>query len=154
MNDLRLAFRQMAKAPGFTAIIVLTLALGIGACTAIYSAIDRIVLHPYDDPATERNVYLRSVRLPQRIDAGMSLSDFRDLEMQATSFEFMACHRLQQVTLTGTDEPLRLRGALVTPRYFDIFGIKLALGRAFLPEEFVAGKDNVVILRHACWQRV
>jgi putative ABC transport system permease protein len=154
MNDLRFAFGQFTKAPGFTAIIVLTLALGIGACTAVYSALDSIVLHPYDDPATARNVYLRAIRLPQRADAaGLSFQDFQELEMRATSFEFMAYHTgSDYVTLTGMGEPLRLRGAKVTPRYFDMFGIKVARGRAFLPEEFAAGKDNVVILRHAFWQ--
>jgi predicted permease len=154
LSDIRLAFRQMAKVPGFTAIIVLTLALGIGACTAIYSALDRVVLRPYDDPATERNVYLRSVRLSQGGDAGVSFPDFTDVEMQAKSFEFMAHRVLRFVTLTGSDEPLRLMGAKVTSRHFDMFGMKLALGRAFLPEEFVTGKDNVVILRHAFWQRM
>ena len=153
INDLKLAFRQLAKAPGFTAIIVLTLALGIGACTAIYSALDSVVLNPYDDPATERNIFLRSVKLAQGVESGLSVSDFLDLEKQATSFEFMAYDAWGRVTLTGTDEPQRLTRSLVTPRYFDIFGITLALGRPFLPDEYMAGRDNVLVLSHDCWQR-
>jgi putative ABC transport system permease protein len=153
LSDLRFAFRQIAKAPGFTAIIVLTLALSIGACTAIYSALDSIVLHPFDDPNTARNISVRSIKLPEGTDRGVSFPDFLDLEKQAASFEFMAQHGGGRVLLTGIDEPLQLRRTLTTQRYFDIFGINMALGRSFLPEEFVAGNDAVVIFNHSFWQR-
>jgi putative ABC transport system permease protein len=153
LSDLRFAFRQLAKAPGFTAIIVLTLALSIGACTAIYSALDSIVLRPYDDPATERNVFLHSIKLPERIERGVSFPDFLDLEKQATSFEFMAQHRGGAVLLTGIGEPLEIQRRRATQRFFDLYGIKMALGRAFAPEEFVSGRDNVTVLTHALWQR-
>ena len=131
LSDLRLAFRQMAKAPGFTGIIVLTLALSIGACTAIYSALDRIVLNPFDDPATKRNLDIRSVKLPERTEGGLSYPDFIDLEKRATSFEFMVHFTTSDINLTGTAEPMRLRRNVSTPGFFEMFGIKLALGRAF-----------------------
>jgi hypothetical protein len=153
MNDLRFAFRQFAKDPGFTAIIVLTLALSIGACTAIYSALDRIVLNPFDDPATKRNVSIRSVKLPQRVEGGISFPDFLDLGKMATSFEMLVLNSRNEVNLLGAHEPLRVGRNLNTPGYFDILGIKLTMGRTFLPEEYFSGKDNVIVLSYGCWQR-
>jgi hypothetical protein len=90
LADLRFAFRQLTKTLGFTAIVVLTLALAIGACTAIYSALDSIVLRPFDDPDTARNVLLRSTRMPQGIEDSVSDPDFHDIARQAKSFEFVA----------------------------------------------------------------
>ena len=154
LSDLRFAFRQLAKTPGFTAIVVVTLALSIGACTAIYSALDNIVLRPYDDPETNRNVWVDSVKLSSRTEGGVSAPDFTDLERQAKSFEIIAQHSGSYFNITGSGEPLRFRRIHVTPHYFDILGLKMALGRAFLPEEFVAGNDQVMVLGHGCWQRV
>jgi putative ABC transport system permease protein len=153
VSDFRCALRQISKAPGFTAVIVLTLALAIGACTAIYSALDRIVLNPYDDPATKRNVVLRSIKLSERLDGGLSLPDYFDLEQQATSFEFMAYHAGGEVNVIANDEALRLNRRRVTQHYFNLLGIPLAVGRGFMPEEFVDGKDNVVVISYGCWQR-
>src|SRR5687768_3390914 len=136
LSDLRFAFRQMAKAPGLTAVIVLTLALSIGACTAIYTAIDRIVLHTFVDPVTRRNVSLLSVKLPQRTEGGLSFPDFLDLANQATSFELIAHHNSHPVNLTGAGEALQVRREWSTPDYFDVVGIKLALGRGFRANEF------------------
>jgi hypothetical protein len=93
------------KLRAFTAIIVLTLALSIGACTAIYSALDSIVLHPYDDPATERNVILRSVKLSERVDRGFILTGFRRSGKAG-----------DVVRVRGA---LQLRQTVSTPRYFD-----------------------------------
>src|SRR5688500_14239986 len=153
ISDVRLAVRQMAKAPGFTAIIVLTLALSIGACTAIYSALDRIVLDPFYNPATQRNVYLRSVRLPDGVDGGVSYPDFLDLAKRATSFELMVHHSPRWVKFTGTSEARQLQRMEATPGFFDIYGVKMALGRTFQPDEFVLGKNNVVVLSYSFWQR-
>lgn len=154
LTDLRFAFRQFAKAPGLAVTIVLTLALSIGACTAIYSALDAMVLNPFDDPATKRNVLLRSLKLPHGVEGGLSYRDFLELRTQVTSFESMVHFTFGEANLIGPTEPHGLRRYITTAGYFEILGIKMALGRTFLPEEHVPGNGNVVILSHGTWQRV
>jgi predicted permease len=154
LSDLRFALRQLAKTPGFTAIVVLTLALAIGACTAIYSALDSIVLRPFDDPDTARNVVLRSVQMPQGIEASVSDPDFHDIARQAKSFEFVARSFPSTVIATGIGDPVRLRRMNASERWFDVFGVRMALGRAFRPEEFVRGNTSFAILSHGTWQRL
>lgn len=154
MNDLRYALRQLAKAPGFTAAAVLTLALGIGACTAIFSVVNGVLLRPLDFPEPERLVMLKEMQLPEYPEFSLSPPNFLDWEKQLKSFASIAAYSGAALNLTGEGEPQRLVGVKATAHYFDVYGIKPLLGRAFLPEEDAPGKNRVVVLSHPLWQRL
>ncbi|MBA3961835.1 MAG: ABC transporter permease [Chthoniobacterales bacterium] len=154
MNDLRYAFRQLIKSPGFTAVAILTLALGIGACTAIFSVVNGVLLQPLDYPQPDRIVVVRETNLPQFPDFSISPPNFLDWQKQAKSFSALAAYGNKQLNLTGEGEPQRLAGLKATASYFDVFGVRPLLGRAFLPEEDAPGKSHVVVLSHPLWERV
>lgn len=154
MNDLRYAFRQFVRSPGFTAIAILTLALGIGACAAIFSVVNGVLLRPLDYPQPERLVVLRETQLPQFPEFSISPPNYLDWEKQTKSYEYLAAYASETLNFTGEREPQRLVGVKATADYFDVYGIRPALGRTFLPEEDVPGKNHVVVLSHPFWQRV
>lgn len=153
MHDLRFALRQLLKSPGFTLTAVLTLALGIGACTAIFSVVNGVLLRPLDYPEPDRIVVVKESNLPAYPEFSVSPPNFLDWQKQAKSFASLAAVGGQALNLTGDREPQRLIGAKITAQYFDVYGIKPILGRAFLPEEDAPGRNHVVILSHAFWQR-
>lgn len=154
MNDLRYAFRQLIKAPSFTAVAILTLALGIGACTAIFSVVNTVLLRPldYSDPA--RIVVIRETQLPQFPEFSVSPPNYLDWAKQTKSYDFLAAYSGAGMNLTGDGEPQRLVGVKATAHYFDVYGVKPALGRMLLPEEDAPGKNHVVVLSYPFWQRV
>ena len=154
LADLRYALRQLAKSPGFTAVAVLTLALGIGACTAIFSVVDGVLLRPLDYAQPDRIVVVRSSAPPEFPEFSVSPPDFLDWEKQARSFSHLAAATGASLNLTGDGEPQRLNGIKVTARYFDVYGVQPALGRTFLPGEDAAGKSHVAVLSYPCWQRL
>ena len=154
MQDLRFALRQLLKAPGFTAVAVLTLGLGIGACTAIFSVLNGVLLRPLDFPEPERIMVLRETNLPEFSEFTVSPPNYLDWEKQLKSFESIAAYNGAALNLTGDGEPQRLVGVKATARYFDVYGIKPVLGRTFLPAEDAVGKEKVVVLSHPLWQRV
>jgi len=153
VQDLRFGARVLRKSPGFTAVAVLTLGLGIGANTAIFSLVDGILLRPlpYADPG-RIVVFLQSYPSVGLTRWGISQYLFASFREQAQSFERSAAHSSVGVTLTGLDEPLRLQAALVTAGFFQVLGVNPALGRTFLPEEDVRGKNTVCILSHRQWR--
>ena len=153
-NDIRFAFRTLIKSPGFTAIAVLTLALGIGACAAIFSVVNGVLLQPLDFPQPDRIVVIKETNLPQFPEFSVSPPDFLDWEKQTKSYAYLAAYSGAQINLTGEGEPQRLVGVKATAHYFDVYGIKPVLGRAFLPEEDAPGKEHVVVLSNPFWQRV
>ncbi len=153
LSDLRFALRSLARAPGFVGVVVLTLALGIAACTALFSVVDGVLLRPLPYPAPGRLVVIRSTQLPAFPEFAASPPDFIDWERQATSFAGMAAFTGQPLILTGQAEPLRLKGLRVTRDYFRVYGVRPVLGRAFRPDEDLPGKNQVVILSYAYWQR-
>ena len=153
-NDIRFAFRTLLKSPGFTAIAVLTLALGIGACAAIFSVVNGVLLQPLDYSQPDRIVVMRETNLPQFSEFSVSPPNFLDWEKQTKSYSHLAAYSGAQTNLTGEGEPQRLVGVKATAHYFDVYGIKPVLGRAFLPEEDAPGKDHVVVLSNPFWQRV
>jgi putative ABC transport system permease protein len=153
MNDLRFAFRRLLQNPGFTAVAVLTLALGIGATTAIFSVVHAVVLRPLPFPESERLVALWT-QTPQIDRLPMAAANHRDLKSQSTVFEDIAILRgVANYNLTGDGEPERLLAASVPANLFPLLRVKPALGRGFTEEENQPGQDRVVILSHGFWQR-
>src|SRR5438477_11147245 len=149
MNDLRFAFRQLLKNRGFTAVAVLTLALGIGANTAIFSVVNGVLLRPLPFAEAERLVWLGGWAGNDK-EQGVTPADFLDYHEQCQSFAHLAASVSETVpvNLAGGGEPERLSGALVTANYLDVFGAKPALGRTFRAEEEAEGSDRVAVLSH------
>jgi putative ABC transport system permease protein len=154
INDLRYALRQLIRSPGFAAVTILTLALGIGACTAIFSVVNAVLLRPLDYPDPARLVVIRETQLPDFPEFSVSPPNYLDWEKQTKSFESLAAYAGSRLNLTGDGEPQQLIGVKATAHYFDVYGIKPALGRTFLPEEDAPGKNHVVVLSFPFWQRV
>jgi putative ABC transport system permease protein len=153
MNDLKFAFRQLLKNPGFTAVAVLTLALGIGATTAIFSVVYAVVLRPLPFPESERLVAIWT-QTPQVERLPMAPANHHDLRAQNTVFEDIAISsRVQNYNLTGDGEPERLSATRVAANLFPLLRAQPALGRGFTDEENQPGRDRVVILSHGLWQR-
>lgn len=154
MTDLRYALRQLIKAPSFTAVAILTLALGIGACTAIFSVVNTVLLQPLDFSDPARIVVIRETQLPQFPEFSVSPPNYLDWAKQTKSYEFLAAYSGAGMNLTGDGEPQRLVGVKATAHYFDVYGVKPVLGRMLLPEEDAPGKNHVVVLSYPFWQRV
>jgi putative ABC transport system permease protein len=154
LTDLRYAFRQLIKSPGFAAVTIITLALGIGACTAIFSVVNAVLLRPLDYPDPARLVVIRETQLPEFPEFSVSPPNYLDWEKQTKSFENLAAYTASRLNLTGEGEPQQLVGVKATKHYFDAYGIKPALGRTFLPEEDAPGKNHVVVLSYPFWHRV
>jgi putative ABC transport system permease protein len=154
LNDIQYGLRQLIKNRGFTAIAILTLALGIGACTAIFSVVNAVLLRPLDYPDPAHLVGIRETQLPDFPEFSVSPPNFLDWEKQTKSFEYLAAYSNANVNLTGEGEPQRLVGVKTTAHYFDVYGVKPVLGRALLPEEDAPGKNHVVVLSYPFWQRV
>jgi putative ABC transport system permease protein len=154
-NDLRFAVRVLRRQPGFTLVVLLTLMLGIGANTAIFTVVDAALLRPLPYREPERLVHLWETHRGDVSDRSeASYPDFLDWRSQSRAFAGIEGYDPTNLTVTadGT-EPLMLRGARVTPGFFPMLGVTPALGRAFLPEESVAGGAPVVLLTHGFWQR-
>ena len=155
VQDLRYGLRTLAKNPGFTAVAVLTLALGIGANTAIFSVVNALLLRPLPFPAPDQLVRVVSVRLRENAPDNASYPDFADWRAQNHVFERMAAFHIDSFTLTGQGEAAHIPGAVVSAELFSLLGVRPALGRAFLPEEDKLGAADgglVVILSHRLWQ--
>jgi putative ABC transport system permease protein len=154
LNDFRYALRQLIKAPSFTVVAILTLALGIGACTAIFSVVNVVLLRPLDYPNPERIMLIRETQLPKFPEFSVSPPNYLDWEKQTKSYDSIAAYSGAALNLTGEGEPQRLVGVKVTAHYFDVMGVKPVLGRMLLPEEDAQGKNHVVVLSYPFWQRV
>ncbi len=154
VDDLRFGFRTLRKNPGFTAIAVLTLALGIGANTAIFSVVENVLLRalPYDHP--ESLVEIKNT-YPGFQAVGISPGDFTDWQREAKSFSSMGAYGeiSQGFNVTGTGEPERVQATIASAGLFSTLGIRAQVGRTFLPEEDKAGGGDVALLSHAYWQR-
>ncbi len=151
IKDLRYGLRSLAKRPGFTAIAVLTLALGIGASTAIFSVVDDVLLRSLPYPNPEQIVQLREVnerggRMP------FAEPNFLDVRARNHSFQSIAQYSGQLATITGGSEPVRASTYTVSAGFFDVLGVKPILGRTFTPEESKAG--GVAVVSYGFWQRL
>ena len=151
LQDVRYAFRLLAKSPGFTAIAILTLALGIGANTAIFSVVNGVLLRPlpFRDPSQLVLIAEKS-SFPVISTSYENYLDWRD---QSHSFESMEATRGGAITLTGAGDPERLNVRMVTAGLFSMLGINARVGRTFLPEEDRAGGTPVALLSYGLWQR-
>lgn len=152
-RDLRYAFRTLIESPGFTAVAVITLALGIGANTAMFSIVNRVLFQPlpYKDP--ERLVDLWRYNLKTAVpEDQISYPDFLDLKKQTGLLAEMAAYREEHsMVLTGRGDPERLGGLIASANLFELLGAKAALGRVFRPDEDQPGAARVVVLRHTFW---
>ena len=156
-QDLRYAFRLLARNPGFAATAILTLSLGIGATIAIFSVVDTLALKPLPFPTADRLVRIKSVFASARGGSGIaSYPDFVDWRSRNDVFAGMAVFDARDFTLTGTGEPLHLHGAVVSAQLFALLGAEPALGRSFLPREDAPSATNgsdPVILSDDLWAR-
>ncbi len=150
-QDLRYGARLAAgRQPSFALVAVLTLALGIGATTAIFSVVDTVLLRPLTYPHAEELVVAAesSLKIPQ---PGVSPGAYFTWRQQATVFASLAAWSYGPYNLTGEGEPRRVFAQRVTTGYFGTLGLSPELGRDFLPAEETAGQDNVAILTHGLW---
>jgi putative ABC transport system permease protein len=154
LQDIRYGIRTLGKNPGFTAVAVLTLALGIGANTAIFSVVESVLLRPLPYPQPESLVHIWNTYLPQIPQIGLSPGDYADWREQNVSFSEMGGYvRITQgFNLTGEGEPQRVLTSYATASLFPMLGVRVVAGRWFVPEEDRAGGAPVVILGHRLWQ--
>ncbi|MEP7346617.1 MAG: ABC transporter permease, partial [Gemmatimonadaceae bacterium] len=152
-QDLRFAVRQLGRAPGLTIVVVLTLALGIGATAAIFGVVDAVVLRPLPFDQPERIVQLRSTTR----DGITSVSNANFLDWrtkgQAGTFDAMAASVSTGLALSGRDVPELLDGARASADYFRVYGVRPTLGRVFRPEDDEAGRGSVVVLSARTWAK-
>src|SRR5258706_493703 len=150
-QDIQYALRRLFKAPGFTAVAVVTLALGIGANSAIFSVVNGVLLKPLPYPESDRLVGVYHVSEGAR--ASMSGPNFTDIARTATSLENVAAISTTRMILTGVGEPARLPVAEVSASLFNVLRVRPALGRTFNADENTPGRTNLVILSDGLWQQ-
>jgi len=154
LNDVRYAIRNLLKRPGFTLIAVITLGLGIGANSTIFSAVNALLIRPLPFPELERVVAIWD-KMPSRgvVHNEVTMANYLDWRAQSQSFDHLALYRWWSTNLTGIDPPERIQGFLVTGNFFDAVGTRPILGRSFYEEENQPGKDAVAVITHSLWQR-
>jgi predicted permease len=152
-QDVRYGLRVLRKSPGFSAIAVLTVALGIGATTAIFSVVDATLLYPLPYPQPEQLVSIED-DLPGAgaHDVGMSEPEWQDLQRSGI-FEYVSPTWFDENNLTGSSQPARVRILIVAPDYFALLGVKPQLGRAFNPEDHSPGLLEEVVISDGLWKR-
>jgi putative ABC transport system permease protein len=151
LQDLRHGFRQLRRSPGFAVVAILTLALGIGANTAIFSFIDGILLKPLPWDHPEQIVRVMEQN-PKGNPNGISTMNFLDWKNQNTAFSAIAAQAGGSMALTGVDVPVQLHGIRVSASFFEIFTTQPFLGRTFAPDDDQMGKEKVAILSHRLWE--
>jgi putative ABC transport system permease protein len=155
-QDLRFAARMLAKSPSFTAIALLTLALGIGVNTSIFSLVNAILIRPLPYPDSAQLVGLGQSRMQQGagyIQTGVSYPNVVEIARQNTVFEQVAYYRFHSYNLIADNAPERVLSFQISASFLPMFGINPLLGRAFSPDEMQPGKDGVVIISYGLWQR-
>jgi putative ABC transport system permease protein len=152
-QDLRYGARMLLKTPGFTAAAALTLALGVGANTAVFSVIYATLLKPLPYPEAER-IYKSELYIPERsLSVPGRIQDYLEWRKADTAFSAVAALQQGGWNLTGNGEPESIGGARVSVNFFDFLGVPPALGRGFVPEEETPGADRVVVISDALWRR-
>jgi len=154
LADLRFALRQLVKSPGFTTVAVLTLALGIGATTAIFSVIHAVLLHPFPYKDGNRLIFVGSNRTDEpNSQMPVAYPDYLVWRKEARSVEYLAFATGSAATLTGVNEPAVLRNAAVSANVWPLLGLQPELGRVFTDSEDRVGAPAVCVLSHASWQK-
>jgi predicted permease len=154
--DLRYSLRSLARNPGFTAVVVIVLALGIGANTAIFTIIDSVLLKPlpYPDPGRLVKIWGRFTGIGIPDDRNwISVPEFKDLERLNRSFSGLAAMSGASFNISPEGMPERVDGAAVSASFFPMLGVKPEVGRLFTREEETPGRDRVVLISHGLWQR-
>src|ERR1700704_2324489 len=153
IQDVRFSLRMLRKSPGFTAIAILTIALGIGATTAIFSVVDATLLHPLPYPQPEQLVSIQD-DLPGAgaQDVGMSEPEWQDLQHSGI-FEYVSPTWFDENNLTGSSQPARVRLLIVAPNYFGLLGVKPQLGRSFNPVDHSPGLTLEALISDGLWKR-
>src|SRR5215472_13423388 len=146
-QDLRFAFRALGKTPGFTAVALLALALGIGANTAIFTVVNSVLLHPLPFPDSQQICVIHTARLPGF--TGMDDRTFVQFEKQTTSFEHISAFTSDAANLTGIGEPIPVRKTAATIGFWPVFAVPAALGRTFTKDDDPRG---VVVLSDKLWR--
>ena len=150
LRDLRLSLRGLARTPGFTAVVLLTLALGIGANAAIFSVVDGVLLRPLPYPEPDRIVDLRH----QEPYGNVSEPEFRDYRRDMKSLDRLAAYTGYDANLAGDQEPVRITGARVSDGFFQVLGVAPLLGRTYAPDEEkpAQGPSPVIVLSETLWR--
>src|SRR4026208_1317621 len=147
MNHIRYALRQLRKSPGFTLLAVATLALGIGANTAIFSVVNAVLLRPLPFPRSEELVLVTDDLTGRQIsDVGMSVNELQDLQERSGIFQDISAVWAVDANLTGSDRPERVELLAVSPNYFSLLGAKAQLGRVFGDEDRAPGFAEGVVI--------
>lgn len=154
LRDLKFSARSLLKRPALTIVAIVTLALGIGANTAIFSIVHALLIKPLPFPDPE-NIVALCDRMPDRgVERNeVTVANYLDWRAQNKSFEHLGIYRWWSANLTGGESPERIQGFQVTPNFLDIVGVKPVFGRGFLAEEDQPGKDSVALLSYSLWQR-
>ena len=154
LTDLRHAFRSLSRAPGFAVVATVTLALGIGATSAMFTVTNRLVLQPLPFPASERLVLLWGSKPQDGLaELPSSQPDFEDMRAQARSFESLAAWALGRGNVKDGAEPEQVQFAIVTSSLFDVLRVRPALGRGFTAAEDRPGSAAVAVISHGLWER-
>src|SRR5947209_2599392 len=152
VQDVRYAVRVLAKSPGFSLIAIITLAIGIGANTAIFSVVNGVLISPLPFHDPEQLVSLFQ-KVPNFENASISYPNFLDWRRMNTTFSDMAAYRSAGFTLTGAGDPERLHGEMISAGFFDILGVKPLLGRSFHSDEDRLGANPTAMITEALWKR-
>ncbi len=153
-RDVRFGLRMMARGPGFTTVALITMALGIGGTTAMFSVVNGVLLKPLPYPDAERIVYLRENNMPRGWTSfTIAPGNFRDWQDQNRSMEVMAAYRSRTVTYSGGDRPHRLSAIRISEEFLGILGGEPVLGRGFGAEDMDPNRAGVVLLDHGFWEQ-
>ena len=147
------AIRSLRRDPGFAAVTILTLGLGIGATTAIFSVVEAVMLSPLPYEDGERLVWIENRYLPGGSTGGVSHPEYWEFRQEHRAFEDMSALQLRNANLTGLEAPIRLQGMAVSPSYFGLMRAPFALGRGFSPEDEEPGAGATAIISYHLWQR-
>ena len=153
-HDIRQSFRRLRKQPGFTAVVLITLALGIGANTAIFSVVNTVLLRPLPYKQPGELITIQHHYPSIDLDAPVSAPGFRAYHDNTRIFDGVAVEASWSANLTGVGEPVRLRGGRVSGDYFRTMGVPAAIGRALLPEEDEPGRNHEVVISDGLWKRL
>lgn len=157
MNNLRLAFRTLWKSPGFTLVALITLALGIGVNTAMFTLVNAVLLRPLPYAQPDRLVEINQVYQNAKgttVFKGWSYPRFEDMRRTSSSFEAVAAYTGWNASLTGTGNPERLKLEIVSAAYFQVLRTDAVAGRVFTADEDrTPGTHAVVVISHSLWQR-
>src|SRR5262249_40071035 len=154
LQDLRFGVRTLRRSPGYALAAILTLGLGIGANSAMFSAINGTLLHPLPYRDSSRLIRIRNdAPVANRADVGVSIAETRDLRQRLNGLESFVEYHQMHFVLLNEGEPHRVNAGVVSSQYFDVFGIHPELGRTFPPPDDVMGAEPVLILSHAYWEK-